>query len=75
MIGQESDALAAGGLSGQAMPLPDWERGSFQGRCTHLSGRAALARRTPVPVLGYGLQDANFLSRWWRKPGAAVILP
>ena len=54
VLGEEAYALAAGGLSGQAMPLPGWERGSFQGRCTHPSGRAALARHTPVPVLGYG---------------------
>ena len=54
VLGEEAYALAAGGLSGQAMPLPGRERRSFQGRCTHPSGRAALARHTPVPVLGYG---------------------
>ena len=43
-------APVAGGLCGQALPLQDREQRSFQGRCTHQLGRAALARCTPVPV-------------------------
>ena len=49
VLGEEAYALAAGGLSGQAMPLPGWERGSFQGRCTHPSGRAApIEQKSPL---------------------------